>query len=291
MSNTCQLELNVKTLTLNIIRPLYSIITWNVDGYSDIIHNWLKQLINNNKPDIIFLNETKTDADKLNLLFSEFTDYNFIINVHIPFRYHGVAFLIRKDHTYTPFDVDMNIPSRQDTTNGDPSNGRLIAFEFNNDFIVVGTYVPNSGTRGTDNHIIPKFDYRVKIWDPALQLLLNTFQTMKPTIWLGDINVASSELDVSNAKTMNKMAGFTPEERVSFNSFIKEGNWIDIWRHQHPGISEYTWVSYNPRPNYGMRLDNIIVSSHLLNRIHNTFTLPNCGTSTDHLPIGACIIK
>ncbi|CAH6419123.1 Apurinic/apyrimidinic (AP) endonuclease [uncultured virus] len=292
---TSRLTLNIVNPSIKISNPAYCLISWNVDRYNEVIHNWLKQLLTTSRPDVVFLSETKIVEDQLRAYFSEFTEYNSIINVHNPTRYHGVAVLIRRDHSYIPFNVNMNIQARQDAKDGNPISGRLIAFQLDDDFIVVGTYVPNSGVGKPDNHVVSKFEYRVRIWDPALQSLLNTFQNMKPTIWLGDINVAPTELDVSNPKTMCKVSGFTPQERHSFSQFITAGNWVDIWRSQHPTAREYTWVSYKPRTNYGMRLDSIIVSSHFWNkdvcRINSTFMMPNCGTATDHVPIGAYIAR
>lgn len=289
-----------KPLTLNIIspyvsKPTYCFISWNVDRYNRPIHDWLKNLLITNHPDVVFLSETKSSEDNLKAYFAEFVEYNYIINAHNPTHHHGVAALIRKDHNYVPFAVNMNIPARQDTKDGDATMGRLIAFQLDDDFIVVGTYVPNSGVGRPDNHRVSKFDYRIRIWDPALQTLLNSFQAIKPTIWLGDINVAATELDVSNPKTMCKVSGYTPQERHSFAQFVTAGNWVDIWRSQHPNAREYTWVSYKRRNGYGMRLDSIIVSSSLWNkeicRINSTFMIPNCELDTDHIPVGAYIYK
>ena len=280
-----------KTLTLNIVKSIYCLISWNVDIYNEAIHEWLKQLLFTSRPDIVFLSETKISECKLRTYFAEFLEYNYVINAHCPVHHHGVAALIRKDHSYLVFNVNMDIPARQDSKDPDPTVGRLISFQVDDQFIVVGTYVPNSGVGRPDPHLIPKLQYRVTIWDPALQALLNSFRVMKPTIWLGDINVAATELDVSNPKTMCKVAGFTPQERYSFQQFMNSGDWLDIWRMQHLNVREYTWVSYKRRNGYGMRLDNIIVSSDLKDRINSTFVVPNCSTDTDHVPVVAYINK
>lgn len=269
----------------------YCILSWNVDGYNQTIHNWLKQLLNDNNPDVIFFNETKLSESELKKYFNEFTNYNTIINCNDPCRYHGIAALIRKDLKYVPYNVDLKIPARQDCKSSDACAGRLIALELEDKMFIVGTYVPNSGVGKLDNHKISKLTYRINYWDPALQSLLNYFQSLKPTIWIGDINVAPHEIDVSNPKTMKNYSGFTPQERQSFNNFMIQGNWIDVWRKQHPKEKSYTWVSYNPRNNYGMRLDNVICSHHFSDKINNAFFLPNCGIETDHLPIGVFVTK
>lgn len=42
-----------------------NIISWNVDGYKNKIHKHVIELILNNKPDIIFFNETKQKAKQM----------------------------------------------------------------------------------------------------------------------------------------------------------------------------------------------------------------------------------
>lgn len=104
-------------------------------------------------------------------------------------------------------------------------------------------------------------------------------------LWLGDINVAPNEIDISQS-SMKRYAGFTSEERANFHSLINTGNWVDIWRHQHPTDRVYTWCGNPPRANYGMRLDNIIVSDSLVQNITNSFMISDgCPVSADHIPV------
>ena len=277
------------TLDIKASEPeAYCFLAWNVDRYNDIIHSWMKPLLQNSRPDVVFLSETKENQETLRLYFEDFTEYNYIINAHYPKQYHGVAVLIRKDRKYTQFNIDLKVQARSDTKDGNPVTGRLIAFQLDDQYIVVGAYVPNSGVRNDRERKLP---YRINVWDPALQSLLNVCKSVKPTIWLGDINVAPEDLDVSNPKTMSKMSGFTPEERHSFRQFVSTGSWVDIWRVQHPSTREYSWRGYSPRPNYGMRLDNIIVSSEVVPYVLNTFMMHDCIPNSDHIPVGAYIRK
>lgn len=264
----------------------YCLISWNVDLYNDIIHSWVRTMLENRKPDVLFLSETKQDVDTLKCYFEELNEYNYIINSHQPKRYHGVAMLIRKDRKYTRFELDLKIVARSDTKDGNPVTGRVIVIELEEKYMIVGTYVPNSGN-GKDS--IRKLPYRVNIWDPALQSLLNVCKARNPTVWLGDINVAIEDLDVSNPKTMCKMAGFRPEERQSIAKIMTSGEWFDIWRLQHPDSRQYSWIGNTPKPGYGMRLDNIIVSNEVVPNVVSTFMIPDCIPNSDHVPVGAYI--
>lgn len=260
------------------------IISWNVDGYDHDVHMWLVNLIQNSRPDVIFLSETKRKLEDLQVLFGAFSDYNAIINVHIPWIWHGVVMLIRKDHIYEQVQINLNIPPRKDTKNSDATTGRVIAIKLDNSFFIVGSYTPNSG-RGDP----VKLNYRTRIWDPAFAYILDLLRKNGPTLWLGDINVALNDIDVSNPASMKTWAGFTPEERANFNTLLSTGDWIDIWRQQNPIQRTYTWLGYPHRPNYGMRLDNIIISASLLNYTKNAFMLQGSPIS-DHIPIGIHIL-
>lgn len=63
-------------------------------------------------------------------------------------------------------------------------------------FVLVCTYVPNSGVIGLD-----RLAYRTKEWDKELQAYLKSLetQTSKPVIWCGDLNVAHQNIDIFGA--------------------------------------------------------------------------------------------
>lgn len=285
------INLNImnKSLTLNIIQPIpekeYTLLSWNVDGYTPDIHVWLKVLAQTTRPDIIFLSETKKKAEDLTLLFGEFTDYNVILNVHVPASMHGVAMLIRNDHVYEHLPVQMNIAPRSDTKVAEAGTGRIILIKLDQKFFIIGSYTPNSRASGDIKHI-----YRTTIWDPAFFALLEILRSHGGVIWLGDVNTALDEIDVSNPDSMKRYAGFTLEERTNLRSLLDTGNWIDIWRYQHPNDRIYTWCGNPPRANYGMRLDNIIISDLLVPNILTSFMISDgCPISADHIIIGAMI--
>lgn len=256
------------------------LISWNINGYKLDIHNWLKSFIASNNPDVIFLSETKKSVEDLQPYFSQFENYNVIYNVHSPKQWHGVCMLIRKDHQFEQFEVNMGINCRSDCKGNNPVCGRLISICLDKKFYLVGTYTPNSGRE------MKYLDYRISSWDKSFFQILNLIKQNGPTIWMGDINVASNNIDVSSPKTMCKWAGFTPQERASFNGFLNSGEWIDIWRKQHPNVSEYSWRGNGKLPNYGLRLDNIIISKDLETNVTNSFMIHDCKNSSDHIPVG-----
>lgn len=274
----------MKQIIMESKQKSYCVISWNVNSYNDDIHDWLKQVVLKSRPDIIFLSETKKKRDDLVLKFSEFTEYNAIINANDPARWHGVAMLIRKDHMFTHIDVKMNIGVRSDNKTSEAATGRIITILLNDQVYIIGSYTPNSGQ--SDNI---KYDYRTNIWDPAFVNLLEVLRSKAPTMWIGDINVALDDIDVSNPKLMSHYAGFTTLERANFKSLLSTGNWVDVWRHQNPKGVSYTWCGAPRKRNHGLRLDNVVVSGSLLPNTLNAFVIDDCAQSTDHLPVGAYI--
>lgn len=265
---------------------MYHLFAWNVDAYTDAIHDWLKEFLDTEEPDVIFISETKKPAARLKVLFDELSNYKAIINSHVPTRWHGVAMLIHTKHAYKKLPVQMNISTRKDTKTDEAATGRVIAIELNGEINVIGSYTPNSGR----NDAI-KLVYRTQIWDPAFMHLLELSRSARPTIWMGDINVALSEKDVSNPRKMQYWAGFTPQERYNLNYLLSSPYWVDAWRQQYPHKEEYTWVGRVRQLNYGMRLDNIIISENLMSKVVDTYILQKCSTDTDHLPVGMILNK
>lgn len=255
-----------------------TLISWNVNSYQLITHQWLSSYISKHHPDIIFLSETKNNYNALEVYIKEFTDYNYIINCHQPAKWHGVALLIKKTIDYTLLTIDLGIRARKDCNATDPSVGRIIAINVNNVNIIC-TYTPNSGgVRDQD-----KLDYRTKVWDQAFIKLLTS---MEPTIWMGDINVAPQVIDVSHPNTMVQYAGFTLRERSNFRQLLDTGKYVDIWREQHPTEIGYTWLG---KSGSGMRLDNIVLSKTLVDNVVDTFIVTDDKVCSDHLPIGMII--
>ena len=109
--------------------------------------------------------------------------------------------------------------------------------EFNS-FILVCVYVPNSG----DN--LKRLDYRVNNWDLDFHKYLKELEESrkKPVIVAGDLNVAHNELDIYDAKGKDKFAGFTPQERQSFNELLNSG-FVDTYRQLYPHKRQYTYWS------------------------------------------------
>lgn len=245
---------------------MMKIVSWNINGKRDIIQD----LITQDEPDILFLSEIKCTV------LPKFKGYKSIINSHSPPHYHGVSFYIKHTIKYEELEVNLEIDARSDNKSGIASAGRILAIRVNN-INIVGVYTPNSGVRG-----LKHLSYRIDIWDQGLSDYLNSLEG--DTLLIGDLNIAFGPLDVSNPHLMKRWAGYTEEERDSFQE--KMSNWIDVYRRYEPKRRQYTWLS----PNNGMRLDHIMVNSEeLFNKIY-TISFYIDVDKSDHIPIECLII-
>jgi exodeoxyribonuclease III len=137
--------------------------------------------------------------------------------------------------------------------------GRVVVLEFPR-FTACNVYVPNSG------QALARLPYRVDEWDKDwLRFCAGKRGPAgdRPVMWLGDLNVAHTSLEVWNdgAKHLAKQAGVTAEERASFQHQLDAG-YVDAFRRLHPGArGHYTYWSQragNRAPNKGLRLDYFV---------------------------------
>jgi len=145
--------------------------------------------------------------------------------------------------------------------------GRVLTMDYPL-FSLTNVYVPNSGAE------LKRLDERINSWDPALlSFMKQKHKTRgKPVIWLGDLNVAHTNLDCWNdgAKHLLKTPGTTKEEKDSFTRTLNDNNcaFVDAFRFLHPTAKGYyTYWSQragNRLPNKGLRIDYFICSRELM---------------------------
>jgi AP endonuclease 1 len=154
---------------------------------------------------------------------------------------------------------------------------------------LVNSYVPNSGMT------LDRLGYRTETYDPIVRKLLADLHTRVgaggSVIWTGDLNVAERDYDryfATNFKAMQKVPGFTPEERASFRRTLAETRMVDSFRHLYPnaaGAYSFWSAKFNSKAKgNGWRLDYFVVSEALAERVVDSFMLPDVAGS-DHCPI------
>jgi exodeoxyribonuclease-3 len=169
------------------------------------------------------------------------------------------------------------------------SEGRIVVVDFPS-FTMCNVYVPNSGQK------LERLSYRTEEWDKDFLSFIQKKQKDRgvPVLWLGDLNVAHTNLEVWNdgAKHLAKQAGVTAEERASFEAQLNAG-FIDAFRRLHPTAKgHYSYWSQragNREPNKGLRLDYFICDPSLFDEesktiVRDSYVLP-LQQGSDHCPV------
>ncbi|MBI2148670.1 exodeoxyribonuclease III [Candidatus Woesearchaeota archaeon] len=241
------------------------IISWNVNGIRSVIKKGFLEFLKQENPDVICLQETKAHKDQVDLLLK---NYPYIFwNDAEKKGYSGTAVFSK----IKPIFHSKDIPNHH-------GEGRVITLEFEK-FYLVNVYTPNS-QRG-----LTRLNYRLK-WDKDFLNNLKSLENKKPVVFCGDLNVAHKEIDLKNPKTNRRNAGFTDEERNSFDKIIQNG-FVDSFREFNKEPGNYTWWSlmFNCRKrNIGWRIDYFCISKLLRKKLKNAFILSKV-LGSDHCPI------
>lgn len=243
------------------------IISWNVNGIKSSLKKGLLDFIRKANPDILCLQETKSPKDPVTI---ELEGYEQYWNYAEKAGYSGTAVFTK----IKPIKVTKGINIEKHD-----KEGRVLTCEYK-DFFLVNVYVPNAKRK------LERLDYRTKEWDVDFLKYLKKLEKKKPVVFCGDLNVAHTELDLSNPKGNVKNHGFTPQERQGFDNIIKAG-FVDTFREFEKGKDYYTWWSQmnNCRGrNIGWRIDYFCISSALRKKLKASTILKDV-MGSDHCPV------
>lgn len=264
----------------------FKIASWNVAGLRALLKrtpNALEELCRQQNLDMLCLQETKLQEQHLEdpkLALSDLLpDYDAHWACSTTKKgYSGTAIFVRrrssgakkqktldsflvakkKKDTASALPIDPKLLVPRKVTYGmgiekHDGEGRIIVMDFPL-FTICNVYVPNSGQQ------LARLSYRTDEWDKDWLAFMIAKHKERPTMWLGDLNVAHTNLEVWNdgAKHLPKQAGVTPEERASFQCQLDSG-FVDAFRRLHPTAkghySYWSMRSGNREPNKGLRLD------------------------------------
>ncbi len=256
------------------------IVSWNVNSVRARIEN-INEYIKLSKPDILFLQEIKTEEK--NFPIENFKELGYESSVFGQKSYNGVAFISK-------FKI-VNIKKNLFKDNYNQSriiSGDLI---FNSKKInLINIYVPNGNPVDTE-----KYEYKKTWLDSFVKKIKNIIKDNSNVIISGDFNIIPEEVDVYDPKRYENDALFRIEIRKKYRELINIG-FNDIYRHFNEKKIEYTFWDYfagSWQKNYGMRIDHFLVSNNMLEIIKsvNINKLPRSKKKpSDHTPIEIEII-
>lgn len=252
------------------------IVTWNINSVRlriDLLANFCQQY----QPDVICLQETKTEDKFFPLQAIKDLGYNYIVHRGEK-SYNGVAILSKFEITES-FSLDLY-----------NDNKRHICAKIK-DFEVHNFYVPAGGDE-PDIEINPKFKHKLSYLKLMQEWFAENRKQDDKIILVGDLNIAPHEHDVWSSKQLKGVVSHTPVERKALLDFQLSFNFIDTARHFiHIEEKIYTWWSYRnkdwKKSNRGRRLDHIWVSAPLTSLLKNILSLSEVRDwqrPSDHVP-------
>ena len=246
------------------------LISWNVNGIRAILKKGFNEFIDEERPDILCIQETKAHPDQVDKIMHDYEHHFW--NSAEKRGYSGTAIFSKiKPIRVTYGDGPMN-----------DTEGRVITLEFEKYFLI-NVYTPNSKRE------LERLDGR-QVWDKAFLEFIKDFEKKKPVIICGDLNCAHKEIDIARPKQNERTAGFTIEERRGMDNYIKN-ELIDTFREFNQEPNNYTWWGYmfNARANnVGWRIDYFLISKKLRTILKDAFILPKI-MGSDHCPVGIII--
>jgi len=258
------------------------IYSWNVNGIRAISRKGFGDWLENRKPDVLCLQETKAELEQVakekdSAFLTELPDYDSAWFSAEKKGYSGVATFARKGLTAkseSGFGSDHEL--------GFNKEGRVMVTRFG-DFEIWNAYYPNGG-RGPD-----RVEYKLKFYDHCLSLWEKARKDRK-LILCGDFNTAHQEIDLARPDENRANTGFLPEERAFIDRMVSHG-YVDVFRKFESGPHWYSYwdqVTMARNRNVGWRIDYFFVTEETLASVTDAWIEMEVPGS-DHCPIGLSI--
>ncbi len=126
---------------------------------------------------------------------------------------------------------------------------------------ILNIYAPHGGLKGEE-----KYHYKQEWYERLISFLEASFSPKDPLLIVGDLNVARTDQDVFDPKSLEGTIGTLPEERKAFQHLLDWGL-TDVFRHLYPDRSQFTWWNYIGGAiwkNEGMRIDYALCTETLI---------------------------
>lgn len=239
--------------------------TVNVNGVRAAFRKGMREWLDASDVDVLALQEVRAEREDLEALLGD----EWVI-AHDPASQKGragVAVATRMPHAEVRAALG---PETIDTA------GRWIEVDITtpsgNPFTIVSCYV-HSGEAGT-----PKQDAKYEFLEIMSTRMKELGSEPHAAVVLGDLNVGHRTLDIRNWKGNLKNAGFLPEERAYFDTWIGHedspdyntgvaGRFVDVGRKVHGEVEgPYTWWSWRGKAfdnDAGWRIDYHLANARL----------------------------
>lgn len=220
--------------------------SWNVNSIRQRLTHVVDWL-NTNEPDVLAVQEIKTEAATFPMAEIEATSYHCVLSGQK--AYNGVA-LISRDEAV---DVATGIPDFVD------EQRRVIAATYGGTR-VINVYVPNGQSVGSD-----KYRYKLDWLDALTAYVADELKQHPRLAIVGDFNIAPDDRDVHDPELWRDKVLCSGPERERLQNLLALGL-KDSFRLFDQPEKSFSWWDYRMmgfRRNHGLRIDLILASNAL----------------------------
>lgn len=214
--------------------------------------NWLEK--RNFDIDVLCLQELKQPEDKFP--FQQLEEVGYQAAVFAQPQYNGVA-------VCSKYDLEKVIKGFGDEYWDEQK--RFLECQLNG-ITVINVYVPHGESPDSE-----KYEYKLQWYRYFLEYLQANHDPSEPLVVVGDLNVTRHDLDVHAPELLQGSIATLPAEREALENLMEWGL-FDTYRHLYPQEPGYTWWNYIGGAiwkNEGMRIDYILATAPLLNRLQD----------------------
>ncbi|ETO91125.1 MAG: exodeoxyribonuclease III [Candidatus Xenolissoclinum pacificiensis L6] len=247
--------------------------TWNVNSIRQRI-DLLKKHVLDDQVDILLLQELKCQEHQFP--YQELQDLNMYYAIKGQKSYNGVAILSKYKIS--------NIINNFNTLSIEEARYIEATVNINaKNLHIASIYVPNGREIDSD-----PFKQKLLFLTQLKEYISNKKDDL--LILGGDYNVAPEEIDVYDPIKLKNKIGFHIKERQCMRAILNSGIY-DAFRIHNPDTQEFSWWDYRSAgwaKNYGMRIDNMLLSTGALDRLKNCYVnkeLRSMEKPSDHTPI------
>ncbi|WP_095013289.1 exodeoxyribonuclease III [Tsuneonella mangrovi] len=233
---------------------MLTVATWNINSVRLRIDQVVRML-SEQSPDVLCLQEIKCQEQQFPA--KVLADLGYVHQaIHGQKGYHGVATVSRVPLCeFSRFDWQDNGEARHvgvELTEGEGAG-----------LVIENVYIPAGGDI-PDREANPKFGQKLDFLDRMTRW---SEQIDRPTLLVGDFNIAPLECDVYDHKALLKVVSHTPIEVETLGRLQDAHGWVDLGRQFIPAPQRnYSWWSYRSywrQKDQGRRLDHMWASPEL----------------------------
>lgn len=215
----------------------------------EIVLNWLKK----EQPDVLAVQETKVqDAE---FPREPFESAGWKVAFKGQKSYNGVAFISKKPMEKVQSRLYPKDPEEQ---------ARFLVGEYEG-VLLINTYIPQGFDIESE-----KYRYKLKYLADLKKFFKKNVPEDCPALWMGDLNVAPTEIDLCNPKGNRDHPCFHIDARKALEETMK-GKWTDLFREKIKEPGHYTfWDFRQPgtfEKNLGWRIDHILGTKPMVARL------------------------